>query len=44
MRDMIAVSGERMSAKILAAAMPGRGIDSGVVLPEEAGIITDGNS
>lgn len=42
MRDMIAVSGERMSAMILAAAMAGRGVDSGVVLPEEAGIITDG--
>jgi aspartate kinase len=42
MRDMIAVSGERMAAMILAAAMAGRGMDSGVVLPEEAGIITDG--
>ena len=42
MQDMIAVSGERMSALILAAAMAGRGIDTGVVLPEEAGIITDG--
>jgi aspartate kinase len=42
MRDMIAVSGERMSAMILAAAMAARNIESGVVLPEEAGIITDG--
>lgn len=42
MQDMVAVFGERMSAMILAAAMASRGIDSGVVLPEEAGIITDG--
>ncbi len=42
MRDMIAVSGERISAMILAGAMTSRGIDSGVALPEEAGIITDG--
>jgi aspartate kinase len=42
MRDMIAVCGERMSAMILAAAMAARNIESGVVLPEEAGIITDG--
>ncbi|MEX1299754.1 MAG: aspartate kinase [Desulfotignum sp.] len=42
MQDIIAVYGERMSAMILAGAMASRGIDSGVVLPEEAGIITDG--
>ncbi|MCF8088052.1 MAG: aspartate kinase [Desulfotignum sp.] len=42
MRDIICVFGERMSAMILAAAMASRGIDSGVALPEEAGIITDG--
>ncbi|MCA1792768.1 MAG: aspartate kinase [Desulfobacteraceae bacterium] len=42
MHDIIAVSGERMSAMILAAAMASKGMESGVVLPEEAGIITDG--
>jgi aspartate kinase len=42
MRDIISVFGERMSAMILAGAMASRGIHTGVALPEEAGIITDG--
>ncbi len=42
MRDMVATFGERMSALVLSGAVELLGVDTGIALPEELGIITDG--
>lgn len=42
MKDMIVTYGERISAIILSKALSSRGKDSVYLLPEEAGIISDG--
>lgn len=42
MKDMIATFGERISAMILSETLQDRGRDAGHVLPEDAGIISNG--
>lgn len=42
MRDIIASYGERMSAMVISGAMSGRGEESDTLMPQDAGIITDG--